>query len=475
MRVVARRRYEAWPLVALACLLVWPEMIHHGLSGDVYWQWAAGRWMLNHGQVIRRDVFSYTLHGHAWVADEWGFEVLLAAAVRLLGRPLFWVLAAGLADLALGLTWVSVRREGADGAKAGLLTIWAAVSLIPFVRDRPQVLSYAFWALLLYLTRGLDRSGSRPVLRIGLTVPLLWVWVQCHGSFLLGFAYLALECLTSSAGLRRIRIGALAAAGLVSGLNPFGFGLWGYVFRVATDPLIGNQILEWQSPNFHDPLLLITIALPALALAVALGVIPKPVRWSGMALWSGLTFLASLHSVRFLPYFALTWVLWAAAITPRVRIPRPHPLVMTAAGAVAGALLIAARPVVPPGRPAISEPVAAVSYLATLPPGRVFAAYDWGGYLIWHHVPVFIDGRTDFYLADGILTQYLQAMRLTLDPDIIFDRWRVRYVLWPPATPLATFLDEDPSWRLIDQTRTAWLFRHVGTWAAHPVQPVGGT
>lgn len=428
--------------------------------------------MLAHGRVMRRDVFSYTLHGHLWVADEWGFEVLLAAAIRVLGRPALWIFAAGLADCALVLTWILVRRAGADGAKAGLLMIWAALSLLPFVKDRPQMVSYVFWPLLIALV-GADGHAPRQRLRIGLAVPLLWVWVQCHGSFLLGFAYLAVECV-ASARLRRERILALAAAALASGLNPFGFGLWRYVFRVATNPVIGNQIVEWQSPNFHDPLLVASLALPALALAAVLWATPDPRPRSSLALWSALLFLASLHSVRFVPYFALTWVVWAARITPSIRVPKPHPVVLTVASAAAAGLLLAARPVVPPGRPAASEPVRAVSYLATLPPGRVFAAYAWGGYLIWRYFPVFIDGRTDFYLADGILAQYLQAMRLTIDPDIILSRWRIRYVLWPPATPLATFLDQDPSWKLIDETRAALLFRHVGSWATHPVQEIGG-
>jgi hypothetical protein len=43
---------------------IWGYIVHQGLSGDVFWQWAAGQYMWAHHLIIRRDPFSYSLYGH---------------------------------------------------------------------------------------------------------------------------------------------------------------------------------------------------------------------------------------------------------------------------------------------------------------------------------------------------------------------------------------------------------------------------
>src|SRR5579871_5581482 len=49
-------------------------------DGDTWWHLAAGNWMLAHGAVPTRDVFTYTFAGQPWTAHEWLAEVLMALA-----------------------------------------------------------------------------------------------------------------------------------------------------------------------------------------------------------------------------------------------------------------------------------------------------------------------------------------------------------------------------------------------------------
>ena len=79
-----------------------------------------------------------------------------------------------------------------------------------------------------------------------------------------------------------------------------------------------------------------------------------------------------------------------------------------------------------------------MAYLAERrPPGRLFNAYDWGGYLLWAwpEEPVFVDGRTDLY-GDDILAQWLQVVRAAPGWEAVLDRWGVRVVLGKPDWPL---------------------------------------
>ena len=41
-----------------------------------------GGWMLDHHAVLKRDVFSYTLAGQPWDAQEWFSEILMALSFR---------------------------------------------------------------------------------------------------------------------------------------------------------------------------------------------------------------------------------------------------------------------------------------------------------------------------------------------------------------------------------------------------------
>ncbi|WP_026040588.1 hypothetical protein [Sulfobacillus thermosulfidooxidans] len=131
-------------LILLASSLFWAQSLHNGLGGDVFWQWAAGRYMIHHHLVLHDDVFSYTLYHKPWVTEEWGYEVLLAALVSGLGGVAFWLMSAGIGTiLMVSLAWLLSLR-GVKGLKNGLLVLMAAPGLVEFVKDRPQAFSYVF-------------------------------------------------------------------------------------------------------------------------------------------------------------------------------------------------------------------------------------------------------------------------------------------------------------------------------------------
>ena len=119
-------------------------------------------------------------------------------------------------------------------------------------------------------------------------------------------------------------------------------------------------------------------------------------------------------------------------------------------------------PLYPAATPARSVPVRAVAYLEHHP-GRVFSTYLWNDYLDWVGRPVFVDGRTELYTDNGVLSQYLAIDELTTDPDPALRAHDVRYVLWPTGTALAVFLQHDPNWQVVWRSTSAVVFE---AWAA---------
>ena len=94
----------------------------------------------------------------------------------------------------------------------------------------------------------------------------------------------------------------------------------------------------------------------------------------------------------------------------------------------------------------------------------MFTTYWWGDYLIYRHIPVFVDGRTDLYFGTDILQTYLHVSDLTVDPDTVFRHWDVRWVMWNRGSALSVFLSHDPHWKIADKTGAALVFEHKGSW-----------
>ena len=107
------------------------------------------------------------------------------------------------------------------------------------------------------------------------------------------------------------------------------------------------------------------------------------------------------------------------------------------------------------------QPVAALAWIGAHDPGdRAFNRFEWGGYLGLHRPdhPIYIDGRADVY-GDQVIAEYVRTIGLSLDPQTTFDRYRIDFVLFPPGTPLAGWLDGSPKWQRAysDPVAAVWV------------------
>ena len=488
--VQTRRRtrlavHPGWIVVAAACAIIVRQAVHSGLNTDAFWQLAAGNWMLAHHTVIRSDVFSYTIPGHPWVAEEWGFEVLLAWMVAHLGSVSYWILSGGVSAGALVVSAARWRRLGAGGLWMAGLSVLVAFALVLGVAPRPQDLSYLLFAVeLLVLTLARQRRGWLLVLP-----PLMLVWANVHGSFLAGLAILGLEVVLSVLAARRqgqtddISFGrrasltplvtlrlrsplrprdalAVFAAGLVAAMiNPHGPGLLTYAFRVSTSSNLSTNIQEWLSPNFHDPIIFVAVAVPVLLALVVLATGRMQTDLFDLVVWLALV-VATFHSIRFAPYMGLAFGGMAAGWGSSFRdlIPRT-PLTLLIAPLLFVAFLTGPHPAAgtPQTTGSLAAPTAAVKWLGDRP-GRVFSTYVWNDYLISQGIPVFVDGRTDMYFGTGVLSTYAAVSSLQEAPDPVLSKWNVQWVLWPSRSPLSVYLSHDAQWHLVRQFGSQQVF-----------------
>ena len=407
--------HPAWIVIAGVAAVLLRVGLHEGLNSDAYWHLAAGQWMLDHHAVIRRDTFSYTVYGRPWLAEEWGFEVLLAWMVRTFGPVSYWILSAGPCIAALLVSVARWRRLGARWLWVGVLAIVAGGPLAIGLAPRPQSLSYLFFAFeLLALT-----LARRNIRWLWTLPPLLVLWANIHGSFLAGVGVLFLELVLAWRPFRRGRLVVsaplpLRPVALTAGLsllatfvNPHGPGLLAYAYKVSSSSQLAGLISEWQSPNFHSVLLILLLLAPAAAVVATAVLSDEPVEAFDLVLWAGFL-LATLHSQRFIPYSGLAWGGLAARM-PVLRVETIKPNVLVWPLVAAACLVLLSGPHPGAGAPQRGGdggmPVDATAWLQTHP-GRVFSSYWYNDYLIHAGIPVFVDGRTDLYFGTPILSQY---------------------------------------------------------------------
>jgi hypothetical protein len=440
---------------------------------DVFWQLTAGQWMLAHHSVIGLDPFSYTETHRRWVNDEWGSEVILASLYKVFGAAAFNIIAIVTGSLCLVCTMLYGRALGARGGRLASIAILLAFAIVGFVtQDRGLSFSLIWLPLeLLCLTKA--RANPRWLWWLP---PLFLLWANTHGSILVGLMVLGVELAWSLAPERvlarvggigrsthRRQLAVVSVVGLgASFVTPYGPYLLFYDIGVGTNSQIGQYISEWNSPNFHSVVELVTFALIISVFLFAVR------RRRVMVLEATLTvvfFLGALHSNRISIYLYVA-VAGLAASLPVRRVWGPR--ARRVAGALGIGLMLAlfSYPSVPAGTVTADTPVQAFNFLETHP-GRIFTKYTWGDYSIVRHRATFADGRTDLFIGP-VLTDFFAVSDVKANPDPILARYDVDYVVWPRATPLAEYLSHDAQWVVVDRTGPALVFARRAAWVNQP-------
>jgi hypothetical protein len=445
---------------------------------DVWWHLKVGATLLSTHRWPSADPYSFTAHGSPWIAYEWLGEVLLAAVERAWGLQGLMALDLALtAAILLALYALATLR--CRNSKAAFVVCAVSLPLVYLSCSlRPQMLGYLFLVLtLLALER--FRQGRTGALWL---LPLLFlVWVNTHGSFVIGLGALGVY---GASGLVHIQWGELRSRLWTSGerlrlelvalltlvaltLTPYGTEVCLYPLNMAfSQPINVGNIKEWQSMMFGA-------FFGKLFLALVLGFLLAQVTlrpaWhlAELALFFAGIVAACLH-VRFVLVFVpfsvpLLAVILARWIPPYEPSRDKYPL-----NALLMVLAVAGMVWFFPSRAKLESvmeekwPVKAVTYLKQHPvPRPMYNTYGYGGYLIWQlhgQNKVFVDGRADTYERVGVLADYLSISRLAPTTPFLLDAYNVQSCLLDRDEPLATLLAASPGWRRVYSDKLSALF-----------------
>lgn len=427
-------------------------------DADTLWHLTVGEWIAANG-LPHVDPFSYTAHGHPWIAKEWLSQLAMVGAYRLGGWSGLVVLTASALALAFGLlTRFLVRVVTPTAALAMVAAVFLLVA--PHALARPHVLALP---LLVVWTAGLVRAVDDERAPSPWLLPLMIVWANLHGGFILGLGMivaLGLDAIASATAERRsavIRAWALFAvfAFAAACVTPYGPEGILTAWRIVTMGPALSLISEWQPPSFASLGGFELVLLGAIGFVLYRGLTLPPIRI--------LIVLALLHlalsAERNAEVFAFLVPMLVA--TP---LARQHPS-MAAGTTNAGnrawpAALVILALMVPltwgfarlvDYRPNPNvTPEAAVAALAEATSAPVLNDYNFGGYLIRAGIPTFIDGRTELY-GGAFLARYYRAVALA---DVgalkaLLADYDIGATLLSPALPAVAYLDADPAWKRI--------------------------
>lgn len=414
-------------------------------DSDLFWHVETGRRTLDLA-MLRIDVFSWTIRGAPVLTDQWLGDALLAAAQALgdwrgvLALRVFAVaaLVAAVVDTCLAARPGRPMVAVAAAAPAILLSRFAWT-------DRPELLGLLCFAILVRLLRGGDRG-------LLLTIPLLFVWAQLHGSYALGLALVLATCVARALDepRERWRFAPIAAAALAATLlGPSGLAAWtssgghflappryiaeesvpdvstvpGMVFFITLALVIATALRSRQRASLRDLALLVPVAFVSLTAA----------RYTPLIAIAAAPFLAE----RLFDPLGRWRHRSADQLGPRAR----------AAAAVVGALALATAVALADGR--VDESGYPRAALAAIPSGApLLNRYEWGGWLMYAApgTPVFIDGRL-FPYVPTVLDDYRAILNTHPGWEAVADRWGIRAMLVRPTDPVAVRAPER-GWRI---------------------------
>ena len=475
-----------------------------GLANDpgVGWHLLNGKEILGLGAVPKFDSFLASNEQRTWIADQWLADCILYQLFSWGGSDRGMVLLYGLITSSFVFTFMGIlfftvfRLTSSPFLSAVSVFIALKFSTVHFIL-RPVVFGITLFAIASYLIyRAMDRFRANRPIRIrdlvGL-VPLTALWANLHPSFGLGIILLGITAgglLVDSVVVDRKPLdwrtfslfGGTILLMLVAALiNPYGYALLKQVFSLVSDDFFMNLNEEWKPIKIRssEGKLFLQSLIVILAGAFCARGNDKD-RYVTEPLIIGFFALATLSSVRFLPFYAIVSAPFLAqgiasvcTWAPLLRLP-PYVRVLTIlkkiderevrALPIYAALVVIVSlfplfdaaffgrvyPFTGPFEQSRSKyPYDGVAALHSIveeegltEPVAVAASPNWGGFIAYHgkgQVKPIIDDRNSLLGVDAY-KDYLKSLEIGGDINGYLERTKARFLLLGPAEPLTIYL-----------------------------------
>ena len=435
-------------------------------DSDTLWQIRIGQWIIEHGAMPYTDVHTFTRFGEPWISSSWLSQVLFAISHEWLG----WSGPVILTSLAIGAT-VAIFMHLMDGyldpARSIFLVTLAVLESATHFLARPHMLAFPFMVAFL---GGLMAASDRRSSPSWWLLPVLALWANLHGGFVLGLALIGpigLEALWTCERQDRVRLAmrwALfgMAAVVACCCTPYGWNTLLGAAKILSLGKLLSMIWEWMPANFGEWSFFEFFLLGLIGLAFHRGLrlsVPRIILLLGL-LWMALSHARNIEIFAFIaplvvakPFAeqlgTLRPALASAAPESRSRTPVMilAALAVTIAGWASTKVFVAHHPFT---FMESQTPVAAVDFLQKRKAERIFSTSPFGGYLLTRDIKAFIDGRAELF-GEQFVLDYFDAVTAKDVGTLLslLDKYQIDATLLGPTLPATKVLDHIPGWKRV--------------------------
>ena len=348
------------------------------INADGWLALVAGRQIAQHG-IPHHETLTVWSHGAHWIDQQWLAQLGFYGLYVLGGLALVAVAHAVLTGGAYLGTIVAARRLGGS-PRAVLFVLPACFWLLIFGswQARTQSFAYLPFVVVLWL---LAEDSRRPSPRVYLTLPILALWANLHGSVVLGAGLVVLRGLTR----RNAALVLLPPLALLA--SPYGLDLVHYYRTTLLNPAFSAMVNEWQAPTIG----ITTFPFFALVVLAAWLVGRRRHVLTGFEqLALGATAVCGFLAQRNVVWFALAALMLVPALVAAVLGPdgEEKPRVARLNGALACAALLVlsvllVRTLTQPDSFFERAYPAKAAQLAAAPHARVLANVKYADWLLW--------------------------------------------------------------------------------------------
>lgn len=459
---------------------------------DIWFHIKSGEVILQKG-IIHYDVFSYNTAGREWYPYEWLFQVGVYLIQKIFGFQAIKYVIAGTITVMTGIVYVLAKKIFSLPWWAAMaVTFFYYVSIYEFFSARPHIIAYTcLLAILAIIFLYIFKKKNYLLL----TIPIMFVWTNLHGSVFLGVylagAYGAISYFfylrerehvylsqAKTLGIYTLLLGAITIA------PPLYFTQYRLLWLFFVNrSFISSFIDEWTPLASNSDGFLFFSGSVAVVLVITIVAAFVKKRWAEL-IWIApllaflpMTYMASRNVV--LGYITLSiFLAWAAKSVGYAHLKHVGKIIayIAAAALVGFELWVLTQKQI---QQQFYYPVDGVKFLlAHHINGHMFNEYGYGGYLLYHLYPqyqVFFDGRTDLYLTQEMPdttelsthknepdTQYKKTL------DWLWNKYDISFVVMRTQKhsvlrKIGEVLTDDPTWSLVYWDDDVEIFvRHDG-------------
>lgn len=455
------------------------------LPTDIFYSVKVGEWIASHG-IDMKDHFS--IHNNLpYTYPHWLFDFLIYWVYHFTGFIGIYILTCIMAIALMILLYIISYRlsPGRNKLIAFIVTLIATIIMSPFFTARAQMPTYILLLLAVYL---IERFLRQRKLRytIGLVV-IPWLIANYHvavypfyiviflpylGEYLTGLILRRVKhSHDSKFQLGRLQISIhdnakylfpiIAVSALVGLLTPLGTVPYTYLYKT----MIGSSLSYITE---HLPLVLSLspeILIPIIATVIFLIFTKVKIRLCDLFAMVGYTYLtlSSRRQEALLVLFGSVIVcrlvsrLWQQYnVNNKIATQLIHIVIKPIAIvdiAVIICIVIASQAIAKQVNQSVantsSYPVAVSDYIVSnldVKKIRLYNQYDYGGYILYRDIPVFIDPRADLYTKpfngrEDIFTDYMNADKIDkVYFEKIFHKYKITHVLVVKSSHINTVI-----------------------------------